>query len=311
MSWFEARLRAGEYTRLALKKPTAIAYADSAYMYLYRRQYQEAIAEAERGLALEPNNPICLRAMGWVLIWAGKPKEGIEYLNKWIRVDPRDRPEYLKFLSCAHLYMGEIAEAAHLLEQGLKLNPEEVGGMDILAACYSLLGRDQDARAMLDLRRKKSAAVPTTMWGNMFVAPFKDRAVADRYAEGLIKAGFPPVQIAGGYYPAFKENQLTGAEIKKLFFGSKVTGIDVISGQPWWVDRKKNGEFTWRGPGPIPSDTGRSRIEGDMVCTQYQKRLWGLEYCMTVFRNPGGKHESKDEYFYCSDIGFVPFSLVK
>jgi hypothetical protein len=164
---------------------------------------------------------------------------------------------------------------------------------------------------MLDLRRKKSAAVPTTMWGNMFVAPFKDRAVADRYAEGLIKAGFPPVQIAGGYYPAFKENQLTGAEIKKLFFGSKVTGIDVISGQPWWVDRKKNGEFTWRGPGPIPSDTGRSRIEGDMVCTQYQKRLWGLEYCMTVFRNPGGKHESKDEYFYCSDIGFVPFSLVK
>jgi len=89
-----------------------------------------------------------------------------------------------------------------------------------------------------------------------------------------------------------------------------ITGI-VADGQQWWADRKKNGEVTWCGPGPISSDTGMSRIEGDMICTKYQQRLWGLEYCSTVLRNPKSKHESKDEYSLCQDIGFAPFSLVK
>lgn len=168
--------------------------------------------------------------------------------------------------------------------------------MALLAACYSLLGRDQDARAILDLRRKNPVA-GATVAVSMFLIPFKDRAVADRWADGLIKAGLPPGKIAGGYFPAFKENQLTGEEIKKLLFGSKITGIDLRDGQQWWTDQKKNGECTWRGSGPISSDTGTSRIEGDMMCIQDPKRLWGLEYCSTVFRNPGGKHESKDEYF--------------
>jgi hypothetical protein len=96
----------------------------------------------------------------------------------------------------------------------------------------------------------------------------------------------------------------------KLVFGSKIIGV--VDGEPWWIDRKKNGEFTARrGPGPIPADMGRSRIEGDMVYTQYQKRFLGIEFCSTVFRNPGGKYETKDEYFSCSDIGFIPFPLVK
>jgi hypothetical protein len=127
-------------------------------------------------------------------------------------------------------------------------------------------------------------------------------------AEGLIKAG---LKGPSGYYPAFKENQLTGEEIKRLLFGSKITGIELDDGQQWWVDQGKNGEFTWRGSGPISSDTGISRIEGDMICTRYQKRLWGLELFSTVFRNPRGTYESKDEYFFCTDIGFTPFSLVK
>ena len=52
-------------------------------------------------------------------------------------------------------------------------------------------------------------------------------------------------------------------------------------------------------------------IEGDLVYNQYKKRLWGIEYCGTVFRNPRGTKEGKDEYFFCTDIGFAPFSLVK
>ena len=323
MSWIEARLRLREYTQMAMKKPTSDAYNISSLMYLSRRQHKEAISELERGLALDPNSPGCHINMGRALYLAGRPKEGIEYLNKWMRLDPRNPFVYLVALGWAHFCMGEIAEAATFMEQALSLNPEAAGIS--LAAFYALLGRDQDARAMLEMRRKKSGVAPDVSIP-MFGMPFRDRAIVDRYAEGLLKAGLAPARISGGYFPAFKENQLTGEEIKSLLLGSRITGIDQ-DGQQWWVDRKKNGEFTWRGPalrdpytqkiisaptlaGPN-SDRGQSRIEGDMICHHFEKLYWGLEFCGTVFRNPKGTNESKDEYFFCNDIGFTPFSLLR
>ena len=77
------------------------------------------------------------------------------------------------------------------------------------------------------------------------------------------------------------------------------------------LSARKNGETTWRGPEPISFDTGMSRIEGDLICTQFQKNFWGLEYCLTVFRNPRGTYEGKDEYFNCTDFGFTPWSIVR
>jgi TolB-like protein/class 3 adenylate cyclase/Flp pilus assembly protein TadD len=324
MSWIEARLRLRENTQMAMKKPTPSAYQMSALLYLSRRQHKEAISELERGLALDPNSTYCLFNMGRVLYLGGRPKEGIEYVNKSWRLDPRSRLLYLVALGWAHFCMGEIAEAATFYEQALKLNPEATGTIS-LAAFYAILGRDQNARAMVEMRRKKTGAVPD-VGVYMFGMPFKDHAIVDRYAEGLLKAGLAPAGISGGYFPACKENQLTGEEIKSLLLGSRITGIDQ-DGQQWWIDRKKNGEFTWRGPAlkdpytqkiisaPTPagpnSDRGKSRIEGDTICHKFEKLYWGLEFCGTVFRNPKGTNESKDEYFFCNDIGFTPFSLVR
>jgi hypothetical protein len=142
----------------------------------------------------------------------------------------------------------------------------------------------------------------------MFGYPFKDRAIADRYVDGLLKAGVavqPP-----GYLPAFQENHLTGEEIRALLFGSRITATAYPgrTGLRSEIDFKKNGEFTWRGASS--SDIGKSRIEGDLICTQYQKNWWGLEDCATVFRNPSGTPEGRDEYFFVSDSGFLTFSPV-
>ena len=324
MSWIEGRLRLREYTQMALKKPTPSAYNLSALSYLSRRQHKEAISEEERGLALDPNSRECHFNMGRVLYLAGRPKEGIEYINKSWRLDPRSRLLNLVALGWAHFCMGETAEAATFFEQAQKLHPE--AGIALpLAAFYALLGRDQDARSMIDMLRKKQGAALLDVGATMFSMPFRDRAIVDRYAQGLLKAGLAPSRrVSGGYFPAYKENQLTGEEIKSLLLGSKITGID-RDGQQWWVDRKKNGEFTWRGPAlkdPVTqkiisastlagpnSDRGKSRIEGDMICHQFEKSYWGLEFCGTVFRNPEGTNESKDEYFFCNDIGFDTFFL--
>jgi len=246
------------------------------------------------------------------LSMAGRPKEAIEYINRGMRLDPLNPSRYLYFLGLAHFCMGELAEAVAMVEKALRLNPENQWIATELGAFYGLLGRDQEARAMIETVRKKVLASTDVVVYNlprrMQYMPFKDRAVADRYAEGLLKAGVPPGDISGGYFLAYKENQLTGEKIRTLLFGSTITGIDFWIGQ-WWIDFKKNGEFTWRGA--TSSDSGKSRIEGDMICTQYRKNWWGLEDCKTIFRNPSGTPENKDEYFFASDIGFRPFSPVR
>jgi adenylate cyclase len=224
MSWIEARFRLREYTQMALKKPTPSAYNLSALSYLSRRQHKEAISEEERGLALDPNSRECLFNMGRVLYFAGRPKEGIEYINKSWRLDPRSRLLNLVALGWAYFCMGEIAEAATFMEQAQKLHPE--AGLSIpLAAFYAALGRDQYARAILEMLRKKQGAVLPDVGSSMFGLPFRDSAIVDRYAEGLLKSGLASARISGGYFPASKENQLTGEEIKSLLLGSRITGI--------------------------------------------------------------------------------------
>ena len=310
VSGSEARLLARRYLKQAMKNPTPLAHHVNALFYLSQRQHQEAVSEDERALSLDPNNPICISGMGSILTYSGKPREALDFINRAMRLDPHNPDRYLHLLGIAQFCLGDLEEAANLFEKAQRINPELTACVTWLACIYGLIGRDHEARVALE-RFKKEAwqgdepKLPVIM----YFLPFKDRAVADQFAEGLIKAGVKGVP--SGYFPAFKENQLTGEEIKKLTYGSKLTGVDFLDGQRWVLEKGENGECTWRGKGTIPMDKGNSRIEGDVECIQYQKLNWGLEFGLTVFRNPRGTYEGKDEYFSCSDLGFSPFSVVR
>ena len=314
ISWLEVRARMIQN----LKKATecSIAHCVRSQRYLFRRQHQEALSEIERALVLDPNDPTSLYYMGYTLTFSGRPGDAVEFFQKGMRLDPHNPSRYLTGLGRVHFCKGELEEAVRLYEQAMRLNPESAPWAwgACLAAFYALLGRDQEARATFENYKKVKVDVPAEVTINlryiMNSAPFKDRAVADRLVEGLLKAGFAPAPIRGGYFPAFKENQLTGDEIKRLLFGSTINGKIMYSRQ-FWMTFQKDGEFTFRGPGSIPSDTGKFWMEGDAICWQWKKRFWGSEQCATVFRYPGGTPEGKDEYFWCHDFGFNTFSVVK
>ena len=320
VTYVGARLRSREYLKEALKNPTSIAYLVNAHHYLARRQHEEAVFELERTLALDPNNPASYAAMGHTLLLSGRPREAVDFINRAIRLDPLNPGHYLYLLGSAQFCMGNLEEAAALIEKGLRINPELTRSASWLTATYGLLGREKEARAALEIYSKGRAAEPRIR-NIMYFFPFNNPALADRFAEGLIKAGVPG--RPSEYLPGFKENRLNGEEIKRLLFGSTSIGFfgNYPGGRQWQIDRGRDGGFTWRGPEPIStgknvqerilSDTGKSWIEGDMICQQYQKRFWGLEFCSTVFRNPKGTDAGKDEYFSFQDFGSVAFSLVR
>jgi hypothetical protein len=202
---------------------------------------------------------------------------------------------------------GRWEEAVPFMERFVKYNPGPTWGQLTLALVYAQVGRVQEARAIFDDVTEKW---PDTMkkvrwWISNW--PFKDLQVTERFAEGWIKAGFQGEP--SGFYKISAENRLTGEEIKELFFGRKVTGFNLVSGKQWWIERSREGMGTIRDGDK--SDNGKSWIEEDMLCDQWDNLYESLRDCWVVYRNPEGSPETNDEYLGAPGYGIYPFSQIK
>jgi adenylate cyclase len=200
---------------------------------------------------------------------------------------------------------GERWETAiPFMERFLKYNSS---GYLFLAMLYGQVGREQEARAMLDKGTKGMPAALKNVRYIMSTVPLKDLQVMARIAEGYIKAGLPGEPT--GFYKISAENRLTGNEIRKLFFGRRVAGSNMGSGQQWWIERSEDGNATIRDGDK--SDTGKSWIEEDMLCDQWNNLYESLNDCWVVYRNPEGTPENNDEYLGAPGYGIYPFSLAE
>ena len=137
--------------------------------------------------------------------------------------------------------------------------------------------------------------------------PFKDLEVTEQFAEGLVKAG-----MAGEpseFYKISSENRMNGEELKKRFLGHMVTGFDLVSGKQWWIERRDDGNATIRESDK--ADVGRSWIEEDMICNQWDHFYENLKDCWVVYRNPEGNPKNHDEYLGAPGYGIYPFSVIE
>ena len=208
--------------------------------------------------------------------------------------------------------LGEVAaerweEAIPFVERFIKYNPTAGFGYLTLTISYANSGRIQEARATLD---KITKEWPPTMKNVRFIMTMfylKDLQVMERFAEGLVKAGLPGK--LSGFYKISAENRLTGEELRKLFLGKKVSGSNMITGKQWWIERSEDGKATIRDSDK--SDTGKSWIEEDMLCDQWDNFYESLRDCWVVYRNPEGTPEKNDEYLGAPGYGIYPFSRVE
>ena len=202
---------------------------------------------------------------------------------------------------------GRWEVAVPLIERFVKYNPKSGFGYLTLAMLYAQVSRVQEARAMVDKGTKRWPAAMKNVRFLMTLWPFKDLQVMERFTEGYIKAGFQGEP--SGFYKISAENRLTGEEIRKLFFGRKVTGFTLGTGKQWWVERSKDGKATIRSGDD--SDTGKSWIEADMLCDQWDNLYEGLKDCWVVYRNPEGTPENSDEYLGAPGYGLYPYSQIE
>jgi len=290
----EVSLLARKYLDLAMRNPTSTAHLVASKMALFRRQYEDAVTHAQLALAFDANDPDANLNMAGVLTATGKPEDGLDYVNKAMQLDPRNMADPLYEAGLAYFIMGDLQKAATMTERALKHNPALFGRYERLAAIYALLGRDQDAQAAYNLSLKASRRpniAPDVKYA-LCLFPVKDRQIADRYAEGLAKAGFPGKP--SDYYKIIEENRLTGEEIRNLVSGHGITVYDYW--RTVWAEHREDGRLVYKGL------QGKWWIENDMLCYEMERGNGkDLKDCGEIYRNTDAVTVSKYQYFHVKD----------
>ncbi len=191
MSFAEVGEKARRHLEEALKDPTPLAHRVAADMHSAAGRWDEAIADAERAIALDANDPDGYEAMGKVLVRVGRPAEGLESIETAMRLDPQS--DYLYRLGGAQFHLERYDEAAVTLLRATKRNPGVARNFLLLAAAYGQLGREPKAESAIETFNKMRARAGQHLLSLAEIGGwwFKDSATRERLRGGLRKAGLP------------------------------------------------------------------------------------------------------------------------
>jgi adenylate cyclase len=172
---------------LVLDASLPVAHQSLAWLSLFQRQHEQALAAAKQTIALDPNWAEGYLTLGNMLNFAGLPGESIEWIKQAMRFNPRYGPDYPLTLGWAYVVAKRYEEALGPLTQALSLLPNNLQLHWGLVICYVELGWEEEARAataeMLRINPQFSTeAVRPFM-------PNKDPARTEHQLAALRKAG--------------------------------------------------------------------------------------------------------------------------
>jgi adenylate cyclase len=162
-------------------------YIRLEFLYLTKRDYDKAIAEGEKAMALDPGGADAHAMLGNILNYADRPKEAIPLFEKAIRLNPNGPPWYFFSFGTSYRMIGQYQEAITQYKKALRIAPNNILAHLHLAVTYSLLGRDEEARAEAEEILRINPKFSLESLPKML--PFKNQDQLDRYIEALRKAG--------------------------------------------------------------------------------------------------------------------------
>jgi adenylate cyclase len=188
----DAQLSAERSARRAvdLDGTDAEARASLGYMLLMRGDYEGALSEARRALAIAPNLAIAHGVLGGTLTFSGQPKDALASLEMCIRLDPLGPASAIRWHNVGQslYFCGEYEAAVVALQRNIEANPNHPLAYRWLAASLGQLGRAEEANEALE---KTIAIAPVS-----FDTHVRERALWLRpedhvhMLEGLRKAGW-------------------------------------------------------------------------------------------------------------------------
>lgn len=164
----------------------ARAHGQLGVIYSAQGRYDQALAEVERAIELNPSDARALDTRGFVLLWLGRAEEAVASLETAERFDPGGRGAGAVFSrALAYYVLRRYGESVAVAEAGLARFPHTSFLHAIRAAALAQRGEFEAARA---------AAAETMRLEPFFHAKdfgdrFKDPRLMSHLQEGLRKAG--------------------------------------------------------------------------------------------------------------------------
>jgi len=164
-----------------------MAYSLLANIHMVLDDGKLAIAMAEKAVELAPNNSLVQAFLGNVLIDSGRIKEGIQKMQKAIRLCPFPIPWYLMVLGAGYHLNGDNKAAITALHYTIDREPDSHLARVWLASTFAEIGRLDEAKAVskevIDIEPNFSAV----RWANSFKSKSHERLKDNLLAAGLPK----------------------------------------------------------------------------------------------------------------------------
>ncbi len=150
MPSFRAEAFANDHLEQALKTPTPLAHAVQSRMFTAIGFHTEAVEEAEKAVALDPNDATAVAGLAHALVLADRPGEGLTFIQDAMRLDPHHPPSYLIILGAAQFGVENYEAAVATFERAVKRNPENEKPLIYLASSYGHLSRMREAEDTIE-----------------------------------------------------------------------------------------------------------------------------------------------------------------
>jgi adenylate cyclase len=157
-----------------------------AAVYLTRKDHDKAFFHQQRALTLNPNDDLIVVQQGEILTWLGQPEEGVQWIEKAMRLNPYHPERFWNHLGRAYFVARRYQEAISAF--GHISAPDQFHHA-FLAACHAQLGDDLSAQAHARevLKRNPNFTIESYL-NTLHYKQEEDRA---HHRESLLKAGLP------------------------------------------------------------------------------------------------------------------------
>ncbi|WP_287317699.1 tetratricopeptide repeat protein [Mesorhizobium sp.] len=159
------------------------------HIHLFHQRYNQAEAEIERAITINPNDAHGLAGRGTILLWLGQTDAAIEALEQAQRIDP-DLNAIDRFALSLAYYLKRRYDAA--IEQA-ELNLRTTAGANfsriLLAAAYAQHNRTEDAARVVTMIRRIDPTFDPQEFGTKFLSSDD----LEHLRDGLRKARLYPV----------------------------------------------------------------------------------------------------------------------
>ena len=174
---------------IAMDDSLARSHMVLCVLYIQKREYDKAISEGERSVALDPSGAVELSNLASSLYMAGRAEEAIPLFQRAIRLSPFGPSYVYREFGVALRLTGRFEEAVSALKKAIQIAPDNINAHISLASTYSMMGRESEARAEAAEVLRINPKFSMDYYAKNVTRFLKDQSENDKMVNSLRKAG--------------------------------------------------------------------------------------------------------------------------